>query len=399
MSLPRDELLKWRKEFPILEYTTYLISNSLGAMPRGVFGKLEEFADTWAARGVRAWSDSWWDLPIAAGDTIAPLIGARPGEVSMHANISLLQAILISCFDFRKKRNRIVLTDLEFPSVLYVYERFARQQGARVEIIRSEDGISIPTEKLLGAIDGRTMLAPISHVFFRSAYIQDVRAIVEKAHACGATVILDAYHSVGIIPVDVRKLGVDVLVGGVLKWLCGGPGAAFLWIRPSLRRKLQPGITGWFAHRNPFAFETSMKYTDGAARFLNGTPSIPALAAAQVGSGIISKIGIDKIRQKSIRQTALLIDESEGRGFTIRSPREPGRRAGTVTVDVPHGYQVSQELIRRNIIVDYREGSGIRLAPHFYNSDQELHFAIEQIEAILRTKAYRKHSGKRRTVT
>jgi kynureninase len=399
MSSPRDELLKWRKEFPILEKTTYLISNSLGAMPRGVYAKLEEFADTWATRGVRAWSEAWWDLPIAAGDTIAPLIGARPGEVSMHANISLLQAILISCFDFRKKRNRIVLTDLEFPSVLYVYERFAKQQGARIQIIRSEDGISIPTEKLLAAIDERTMLVPISHVLFRSAYIQDIRAIADKAQACGATVILDAYHSVGIIPVDVRKLGVDVLVGGVLKWLCGGPGAAFLWIRPSLRRKLQPAITGWVAHRNPFAFETAMKYTNGAGRFLNGTPSISALAAAQVGPGIISKIGIEKIREKSKRQTALLIKEAERRGFRVRSPREPLRRAGTVTVDVPHGYEVSRELIRRNVIVDYRKGSGIRLAPHFYNSDQELLIVVEQIEAILRTKAYRKHAGKRSTVT
>ncbi|HYQ87146.1 MAG TPA: aminotransferase class V-fold PLP-dependent enzyme [Bacteroidota bacterium] len=399
MSPQRDELLKWRKEFPILEKATYLISNSLGAMPRGVYVKLEEFADTWAARGVRAWSDSWWDLPITAGDTIAPLIGARPGEVSMHANISLLQAMLISCFDFRKRRNKIVLTDLEFPSVLYVYERFAKQQGARIKIIRSEDGISIPTEKLLSAIDEKTMLVPISHVLFRSAFIQDIHAIVEKARACGATLILDAYHSVGIIPVDVRKLGVDVLVGGVLKWLCGGPGAAFLWIRPSLRMKLKPGITGWFAHRNPFAFETAMKYSNDVARFLNGTPSIPALAAAQVGPGIIAQIGIKKIRQKSMRQTALLIAEAERRGFGIRSPREPGRRAGTVTVDVPHGYEVSRELIRRNIIVDYRKGSGIRLAPHFYNSDQELLFAIEQIEAILRRKAYRKHTGKRSAVT
>jgi len=399
MSPPRDELLKWRKEFPILEKSTYLISNSLGAMPRGVTAKLREYADTWASRGVRAWSEAWWDLPVAAGDTIAPLIGARPGEVSMHANITLLQAILISCFDFRKKRNGIVLTDLEFPSVLYVYERFARQQGARIRLIKSEDGISIPAEKLLAAIDERTMLVPISHVLFRSAYIQDIRAIVEKAHAMGATVILDAYHSVGIIPVDVRRLGVDVLVGGVLKWLCGGPGAAFLWIRPSLRRQLEPGITGWMAHRNPFGFETTMKYSNEAARFLNGTPSIPALAAAQVGPRIISRIGIEKIRLKSKRQTALLIGEAEGRGFRIRSPREPGRRAGTVTVDVPHGYEVSRELIRRNIVVDYREGSGIRLAPHFYNSDRELHFAIEQIEEILKTKAYRKHAGRRSTVT
>jgi kynureninase len=399
MSGRRDTLLEWRKEFPILETSTYLISNSLGAMPRGVYRKLREYADAWAKRGVRAWSDSWWEMPLAAGDAIAPLIGAGPGELSMHANISLLQAILISCFDFRGTRNRVVMSDMEFPSNLYVYQKFAGRLGARLRVVRSDDGISVPTEKLLDAIDERTKLVPISHVLFKSAYIQDIRAVVRKAHSCGAIVILDTYHSVGIIPVDVRQLGVDVLVGGVLKWLCGGPGASFLWMRPSLRKKLQPAVTGWFAHRHPFAFETSMRYTQGAGKFLNGTPSISALAAAQVGPGIIARAGMENVRRKSMRQTALLIGEAERRGFAVRSPLDPERRGGTVTVHVPHAHGVSRELIRRNIIVDYRRGAGIRLAPHFYNSDEELLAVMESIENILRTKAYRRHEGKSYTVT
>ncbi len=399
MKAERDTLLAWRKEFPILQKSAYLISNSLGAMPRGVYRHLRAYADQWATRGVRAWSDSWWDLPLTAGDAVAPLIGANPGEVTMHSNITLLQAMLISCMEFRGGKNDIVMTDMEFPSVLYVYQKFATRLGARLRVVSSEDGISVPTGKILGAIGPNTKIVSVSHVLFKSAYIQDIRSIVEKAHKAGAVVILDAYHSVGVIPVDVRRLGVDVLVGGVLKWLCGGPGAAFLWMRPSLRKKLRPVITGWFAHRDPFSFEKSMAYAHGPRKFLNGTPSISALAAAQVGPRILSRAGIEKIRRKSMRQTALLIEEAENRGFSIRSPRDPERRGGTVTVSVPHAYEVSRELIRRNIVVDFRKGAGIRLAPHFYNSDEELLFAIEEIDQILRTKAYGRHAGKKSTVT
>jgi kynureninase len=394
-----DSLLKWRKEFPILKKSTYLISNSLGAMPRSVFTRMHEYAETWATRGVRAWAESWWEMSVKTGDVMAPLIGARQGEVSMHVNISLLHAILISCFDFSGRRNKIILTDMEFPSVMYVFEKFAKAQGAKLKIVKSEDGITVPTEKLLDAIDDRTTLIPVSHVLFKSAYIQDVKAIVEKAHRCGATVILDAYHSVGILPVDVRRLGVDVLVGGVLKWLCGGPGGSFLWIRPALRRKLRPKVTGWMAHRRPFAFETSMSYSKDATRFLNGTPSISGLYAATEGPKIISQIGVDRIRAKSKHQTALLIEHARQHGFEVVSPMNPERRAGTVTLSVPHAYEVSRELLRRNIIVDFRKGAGIRLAPHFYNSDEEVVYAVDQIGEIVGKKAYRKHSVRRAGVT
>jgi kynureninase len=212
-------------------------------------------------------------------------------------------------------------------------------------------------------------------------------------------VILDAYHSVGVIPVDVRALGVDVLVGGVLKWLCGGPGGTFLWIKPNLRNKLKPKITGWAAHRHPFAFDESMTYSTDASRFLNGTPSIPALYAAQEGPCIINKIGINNIRAKSKRQTSLLIDEAKRFGFGIISPLDPEQRAGTVTFDVPHAYEVSRELLERNILVDYRKGAGIRLAPHFYNTDEEFLSAVREINTIIQTNAHRKHKRKASTVT
>ena len=394
-----DPLLVWRKEFPIVGKSTYLISNSLGAMPRSVYERMKEYADTWSGRGVRAWGDSWWEMSVKAGDAIAPLIGAGPSEVSMHTNISQIQAALISCFNFSGQRNTIVYSDMEFPSVMYVYEKFAASLGARLKIIRSADGISVPTERILDVIDRRTLLVPISHVLFKTSCIQDVKAIIEKAHKVGALVILDAYHSVGIIPVDVRALGVDILAGGVLKWLCGGPGGAFLWIRPSLRKKLEPNVTGWMAHQHPFAFETSMRYRSDAMRFLNGTPSIPALYASQEGPKIIAGIGIRSIRAKSQRQTALVIREAQERGFHVLSPIQANQRAGTVTLGLPHAYQVSRELLRREIIVDYREGAGIRIAPHFYNSDEELFLAVREISTILETKAYRRHSAKQSTVT
>ncbi|MBS4027233.1 MAG: aminotransferase class V-fold PLP-dependent enzyme [Ignavibacteriales bacterium] len=399
MKHSNDKLLRYRKEFPILKNCTYLISNSLGAMPKSVYEKMNEYAQTWATRGVRAWNDSWWDLSITVGNSIAPLIGAKENEIAMLQNTTLMQAILISCFDFKGKRYKIVFTDMEFPSTMYVHQQFATSLGAKIQVVKSKDGISVSTQKLLDAIDEKTLLVPVSHVLFKSAYIQDVKAITEKAKRVGAIVILDAYHSAGTIPVDVKKLDVDIVVGGVLKWLCGGPGGAFLWMRPSLRKKLQPKITGWFAHQEPFALETTMRYTDSPFRFLNSTPSIPALYASVEGVKIISSIGMKQIREKSIRQTSLIIEKAKEFGFHINSPLKTNDRAGTVTLNVPFAYEVSRELLKRNIIVDFREGVGIRIAPHFYNSDEEVLFAVEQIKEIVGTRTFSKKDSKRTKVT
>lgn len=390
-----DPQLKWRREFPILNRTTYLISNSLGAMPRAVYKRMEDYADTWSSRGVRAWAEKWWDLPIRVGDVIAPLIGAGSGEISMHPNISLLQAILISCFDFKSKRNRVVLIDQEFPSILYVYQQFAARLGAKLKIVSLSYRNTNPTEMILKAIDERTCIVSISHVLFKNARLLDVKSIAERAHRRGAIVILDAYHSVGVLPVDVRNLDVDIFVGGVLKWLCGGPGGAFLWIKPSWRKKLKPAITGWFAHRRPFALEQNMEYRRDAFRFLNGTPSIPALYAAVEGPKILRRVGIQKVREKSIHQTSLIIERAQEYGFTITTPLNPNERGGTVTLQLPNANQVSQELLRRNILVDYRKGAGIRIAPHFYNSDEEILHTLGEMKSILSSNIHRSRTGKR----
>ena len=386
-----DELLEWRKEFPILERSTYMISNSLGAMPRGVYDRLHEYADAWATRGVRAWEEGWWDMAVKVGDKIGALIGAKPGEISLHQNVTLTQAVVSSCFDFSGSRNKVVLVDLEFPSIVYFYLE-QRRRGARVEIVKSEDGIQAPIEKLLKSIDETTLLVPISFVLFRSASIVDARAIIERAHKVGAHVILDAFQAAGTVPLDVRALETDFAVGGVLKWLCGGPGVAYLYVREDLRGKFQPAITGWLAHQQPFEFKVGpIHRREDSFRFLNGTPHIPALYACQPGLEILGRVGIDRIREKSQRQTERLIEGALKRGWRVNTPRNRAERGGTVSIECPHAREVTSELLARDILVDYRPAAGVRLSPHFYNKDEEIDFALAQMEEILATRAWERH--------
>lgn len=388
-----DELLKWRGEFPILDRTTYMISNSLGAMPRGVYDGLRAYADSWAERGVRAWEEGWWEMAVGVGDKIAPLIGADPGEISLHQNVTLTQAVISSCFDFRSPRNKVVMVDLEFPSIQYFYHE-QRRQGARVEVVPAPGSIRIDLDRLLAAIDETTLLVPISQVLFRSSYIVDARAIIERAHRVGAHVILDAFQAAGTIPLDVRGLGVDFAVGGVLKWLCGGPGVAYLYVREDLRAKLRPMLTGWIAHRRPFAFETgAIDPRDDSFRYLNGTPSIPALYACQPGLDILNKVGVGAIREKSVRMTTRLIEGAKSRGWRVNTPENPAERAGTVSVECPHAYEVCRELLARDILVDYRPKAGVRISPHFYNREDECDFTLSQMEEILKTDAWEKHAA------
>jgi kynureninase len=395
----RDPLLALRGEFPILERCTYLVSNSLGAMPRTVPDRLAEYVDLWAERGVRAWADAWWQMPVGVGDEIAPLIGGRAGEVAMMPNVSNAQATILSALDYAPPRDTIVMTALDFPSVRYVYDHLARRLGARIVVVESEDGISIDADRLCAAIDERTRLVAISHVLFRSAFVVDAATVAAHAHRMGALVSLDAFHSVGVIPVDVRAIGADFLTGGVLKWLCGGPGGCFLWASPETSDRYAPALTGWLAHARPFAFEPEMDYTAGAARWLGGTPSIPALYAATEGPRILRRAGIEAVREKSLRQTARLIAMADERGYAVTAPRDPARRGGTVAFDVPHGAEVSQELLARDVVIDYRPGAGIRVAPHFYNTDDEVDRVVHEVDEILATGAWSTHESTTRVVT
>ena len=378
-----DELLRFRPEFPILANTTYLISNSLGAMPRATKEALNEYAEVWATRGVRAWEENWWMLAHEVGGLIENLMNAEANTISLHQNVTQCQAVVASCFEFSGKRNKVVYTDMNFPSLMYFWEA-QRALGARIHMVPTDDGIHVPLERLLSAIDEETLLAPISHVIFRSAFINDAKAIIERAHRVGAHVVLDTFQSLGTVPVDVRALNVDFACGGVLKWLCGGPGTAYLYVRPDLGRKLEPRFTGWVAHEKPFHFEIGqIRYADPPYKFMNGTPNVPALYAARPGLKIISEAGLGEIREKSKRQVAKLIELADARGWRVNTPRDPEKRGGTVSIDMPNSKEVCAELLKRDVLVDWRPKAGVRMSPHFYTDDRELEIAINTVEEIL----------------
>jgi len=378
-----DELLRFRPEFPILANTTYLISNSLGAMPRATQAALHEYAEVWANRGVRAWEETWWMLAQEVGGLIGALMNARPNTVSIHQNVTQCEAVVASCFDWSGKRNKVVYTDMNFPSVMYFWEA-QRALGARIHMVPTDDGIHVPTERLLNAIDEETLLVPISHVIFRSAFINDAKAIIGRAHEVGAHVVLDTFQALGTVPVDVGDLNVDFACGGVLKWLCGGPGTAYLYVRPDLGRRLRPRFTGWVAHEKPFHFEVGpIRYAEPPYKFMNGTPNVPALYAARPGLKIIAEAGLTKIREKSKRQIAKLIELADAHGWRVNTPRDPERRGGTVSIDMPNSKEVCAELLKRDVLVDWRPKAGVRISPHFYTEDGELETAICTVEEIL----------------
>ncbi len=365
------ELIEYRERFPILAETTYLINHSLGAMPAAAEERLLEYARAWNTRGVRAWEEGWWALPVTVGDQIARLIGAPPGSVSMHQNVTLAEAVVLSCFGFDGPRRRIVYEEGNFPSVRYLYQAKERR-GADIVVAADDEGV-------VDAIDERTLLVPVTHVLYKTGAIQDVEAIVARAHEAGALVVLDAYQSVGTVPLDVTALEVDFAIGGSVKWLCGGPGAAWLYVRPDLAPTLEPALTGWQAHARPFAFEPEQDYAEGAWRFLTGTPNVPALYAATAGYDVIEEVGVERIRERSVEQTTLLIELLDEAGLQVGSGRDSARRGGTVCVKPPDSKRVNRQLEEREVICDWRPDVGLRLGPHFYNSDEELRFAVGQI--------------------
>jgi kynureninase len=378
------ELTAYRDRFPILERTTYLINHSLGAMPAAAEERMLEYAHTWKERGIRAWAEGWWDLPLTVGDQIGRIIGAPPGSTVMHQNVAVAEAIVLSCFrPVDPGRNRIVYEEGNFPSVRYLYQA---QPDLEVVVVPDDGAI-------VDAIDERTLLVPITHVLFKTAEIQDVEAIVRRAHEVGAHVVLDAYQSAGIVPLDVASLNIDFAVGGSVKWLCGGPGNGWLYVRPDLADVLEPTFIGWQAHARPFGFEPELDYADGVTRFLTGTPNVPALYAGTAGYDLIEEIGVERIRENSVRQTQLLIDLLDEAGFDVGSPRDPARRGGTVTARTPEFEAVHKELADRQILCDFRPDAGLRLGPHYYNTDDELRFAVIQITEIVETRAYERHLG------
>jgi kynureninase len=377
------EASAYRDRFPILAQTTYLINHSLAAMPAAAEDRLAEYARMWGTRGIRAWGEGWWDMPLTVGDQVGRIVGARPGTTCMHQNVTVAVAVVLSCFRLQPPHNRIVYVEGEFPSVRYLLQA---QPGAEIEVVPDLDA-------LLEAIDERTLLVPLSHVLFKTAELQDVEAVQRRAEEAGAHVLLDAYQSAGAVPLDLDALGVAFATGGSVKWLCGGPGAGWLYVRPDLIDELEPSFVGWQGHARPFAFEPELEYADGIARFLTGTPNVPALYAATAGYDVIEEVGVDVIRERSLRLTDLLIDLADDAGFEVTSRRDQARRGASVTIRTPGFEGVHRELADRQILCDFRPDVGLRLGPHFFNIEEELEFAIAQIAEIVASGVHERHLG------
>jgi kynureninase len=374
---------RWRREFPIVETCTYLVSHSLGAMPRKAADYLQEFADTWGSRGVRAWYEGWWEIGRETGNLLAPVLGVEKNAISMHQNVTVAQAVIASCFSYGHPRHKIVMTDLEFPSNHYLFEGF-RRYGAEIVYVPSSDPIRIDLQRLLDAIDERTVLVPLSYVLFKSAAITDVRAVIDKAHHVGAHVILDVYQGAGAVPIDLNGWDADFAVGGSVKWLCGGPGAGYLYVRPDLARMLKPSFVGWAAHEEPFAFATgAVRHAGSPERFQSGTPNVPSLYSARAGYEIVGAIGVPAIRERSLALTRRIIAAAQAAGYRLNTPLDDRERGGSVIIDVPNSAAVADELIKRGVIVDHRPGAGIRMAPHFYNTEQEIDHAMAVLRELV----------------
>ena len=377
------DLAGWRAEFPILDTCTYLVSHSLGAMPRRTARYLQQFADEWSSRGVRAWHEGWWEIGRETGNLLAPVLGVAANTISMHQNVTVAQGIIGSCFSYDGARRNIVMTELEFPSNHYLFEGF-RRYGAEIVYVPAADPIRLDVERFLDAIDERTVLVPLSLVLFKSAAITDVQAVVDKAHRVGAHVVLDVYQAAGTVPMALADWEVDFAVGGSVKWLCGGPGAGYLYVRPDLAPRLQPSFVGWAAHETPFAFATGpVRYAGSPERFQSGTPNVPSIYSARAGYEIVAAIGVPAIRERSLALTRRIIEAAQSAGYRLNTPLDDRERGGTVILDVPEAATVADRLIERGVIIDYRPGAGIRMAPHFYNTEADIDRAMTTLRELI----------------
>src|SRR5580698_2433916 len=370
-------LLSTREEFPTLAKGVHLISHSLGAMPRAAKASAGLFLEEWENDSINAWH-KWLPAVRSLSDVIAGVLGVAPGTVVILPNVSIVQAVVASCFAFDGKgpfgnRNKIVYDELNFSTVHYVWREQARR-GADVVVIPSKDGIHAPIEALLDAIDEKTLLVPISHVLFRSSGMYDAKRVIDRAHEKGALVLLDCYQSAGTVPLKLKEWNCDLACGGSVKWACGGPGAAYLYVRPDVLAKLRPMSTGWFSHAEPFAFDMGpMRYASDVWRMIGGTMPVPAVYTARAGWEMLERVGVEAVRAKSLRQTKLLRSQVEARGFTVNTPASDDARGGTICFDFAGAEAVSRELSARKYFHDYRPRCGLRLSPHYYTTDDELH--------------------------
>ena len=382
---PETNLNRRREEFPTLVAGIHLLSHSLGPVPRGARESMNAYVEAWEHHTSEdAWATSWWEMSTRVGDRLADILGGAPGSVQIQPNASIALSSVASCFDFHaSKRNKIVTSALDFPSMEYVWDA-QRRVGAHVVVVPSDDGITVPLERILDAIDDETCLVALSHVSFRSSYRVDARAIVESAHKYGALVLLDVYQSAGAVELQASNWEVDFLIGGTIKWLCGGPACGYLYVRPDLQKDLAPRLTGWVAHAEPFAFAPApMRYVDSVRRFAQGTPSIPALYSVLPGLQIIEEVGVKTIQAESQRRTESMIDFALEHGWKVNSPRDVNQRGASVMIYVDDGPAMVNRLGERKVFVDCRPGVGLRISPHFFNTDEEVREAMEILSKMI----------------
>ena len=374
-----------RNEFPTLASGIHLLSHSLGPVPRAARESMLAYFDAWEHHTSEdAWATSWWELSRRVGDRIARILGGAPGSVQIQPNASIALATVASCFDFKSGRNKVVTTGLDFPSMEYFWDA-QRQIGARVEVVPSKDGISVPLELILEAIDSETCLVALAHTSYCSSYRVDAPAIVKRAHEKGALVLLDVYQSAGVVQLNAADWNVDFLIGGSIKWLCGGPSCGYLYVRPELQRDLRPRLTGWVAHDSPFDFaHAPMRYARSVRRFAQGTPSIPALYSTIPGLEIIEAVGISDIAAESERRTQLMIDFALERGWSINTPLARDQRGGTVMISVEDGPIMVEQLAEKRVFVDCRPRVGLRVSPHFFNTDEEIEEALHIFAGLIK---------------
>ena len=345
---------------------------------------MSDYLDRWQGYGrENAWKAEWWDLSQRVGDRLARLLGAAPDSVQVQPNASVAICAVASCFDFAGgPRRKIVTTALEFPTMEYVW-REQERSGARVQIVASEDGVTTPLDRLLEAIDEETALVAVSHASYRSSFLLDPRPLVERARAVGSRILLDVYQTAGVLPLEVTRWGVDFAVGGTIKWLCGGPACGYLYVRPDLIGELEPRLTGWIAHAEPFDFAPGrIRYDAGPRRFAQGTPAVPSLYSCLPGLEILLEVGTDSIARESRRRTQRMVDRALERGWDLKSPENPETRGGSVMLGAGDPEGLEAELARRGVIVDWRPGV-VRISPHFFNTDEEVGQTLQILTELL----------------
>jgi len=384
VAIEHPDLVAYRSEFPILQRKIYLNSCSLGALSKRSMQGMAQFMEMWNEWGAHAWYELWMGEIAQARQKFAAIIGAQVHEVAIAPSVSVALSSIATALDY-SKRNNVVMTDMDFPTLAYqwlVKERL----GVECRFVESPDRIHTPPELFEGQVDNKTALVATSRVFFTSGYIQDVRAVADIAHKHGAYVLIDDYQGTGQIPIDVIKMDIDFLVTGTLKWLMGGPGLAFVYIREGLIPQLQPTITGWFGHREQFMFKTrEFEFRDDAARVEMGTPAVPTVYTANGGLDIVREIGVERICERTRFLTNDLIARARERGWTIRAPQEPEHRSSIVMLAFERPEEIVKALVARKIITDFRPGL-LRVSPYFYNTIEENAIVIDAIAEILESR-------------